>query len=131
MQDVSALQSIWDFLLEHLGAEGIASPAFLLTAVVAPGHRADYPLRLTGFYLEYLQKGVQSGQASLTIGPVRGTAGPGTSAIAAAPAGRSLLAVGDGSAAGPTLIDAQAGGPGLVVTFQTGKAQTGFGGGPA
>jgi sterol desaturase/sphingolipid hydroxylase (fatty acid hydroxylase superfamily) len=35
MQEVSALQPIWDFLVTHLGAEGIASPAFLLTAVVA------------------------------------------------------------------------------------------------
>ena len=33
--DVSALQPIWDFLLAHLGEAGIASPAFLLTAVVA------------------------------------------------------------------------------------------------
>jgi sterol desaturase/sphingolipid hydroxylase (fatty acid hydroxylase superfamily) len=35
MEDVSALQPIWDVLRERVGAEGIASPAFLLTAVVA------------------------------------------------------------------------------------------------
>src|SRR5262245_16822606 len=32
---MSALQPIWNLLLEHLGVDGIASPAFLLTAVVA------------------------------------------------------------------------------------------------
>lgn len=32
---MSPLQPIWDFLLAHLGVAGIASPAFLLTAVVA------------------------------------------------------------------------------------------------
>lgn len=31
----SALQPLWDWLLRHLGTAGIASPAFLLTAVVA------------------------------------------------------------------------------------------------
>lgn len=35
MQDVSALQPIWDVLRERVGDEGISSPAFLLTAVVA------------------------------------------------------------------------------------------------
>ena len=35
MPEVSALQPTWDFLLAHLGAERISSPAFLLTAVVA------------------------------------------------------------------------------------------------
>jgi len=35
MQTDSALQPAWDFLLQHLGVAGIASPAFLLTAVVA------------------------------------------------------------------------------------------------
>jgi len=31
----TALQPLWDFCLRHLGAAGVASPAFLLTAVVA------------------------------------------------------------------------------------------------
>lgn len=31
----SALQPVWDWCLRHLGVAGIASPAFLLTAVVA------------------------------------------------------------------------------------------------
>src|SRR5262245_23784446 len=31
----SALQPLWDWCLRHLGVTGIASPAFLLTAVVA------------------------------------------------------------------------------------------------
>lgn len=35
MQQDYALQPVWDFLLLHLGAAGIGSPAFLLTAVVA------------------------------------------------------------------------------------------------
>jgi len=35
MQQDTVLQSIWDFLLLHLGVAGIASPGFLLTAVVA------------------------------------------------------------------------------------------------
>lgn len=30
----SALQPLWDFFLHHFGAEGIANPAYLLTAVV-------------------------------------------------------------------------------------------------
>ncbi len=35
MQADSALQPLWDWLLRHLGTAGIASPAYLLTAVVA------------------------------------------------------------------------------------------------
>jgi hypothetical protein len=31
----SALQPLWDWCLRHLGVTGVASPAFLLTAVVA------------------------------------------------------------------------------------------------
>jgi FtsX-like permease family len=102
----------------------------LLTAVLAPRHRADYPLRLTGYFLEYLQKGRKPVQASLAIGPVRGTAGPGSGAIAVAPPGRPLITATDGSAAAPTSADVRAGGPGLVVTFLTGKAQAGFNVGP-
>jgi len=30
-----ALQPLWDWILQHVGAAGVASPAFLLTAVVA------------------------------------------------------------------------------------------------
>lgn len=96
----------------------------LLTAVVAPDHRADYPLRLTGFFLEYLQKVVSKRvNASLAIGPVRGSSGPGSGTVAAAPAGRPLLTITDGSAAAPTLASAQADGPGLIATFRTVKAQ--------
>ena len=83
----------------------------LLTAVLAPRHRADYPLRLTGYFLEYLQKGRKPVQASLAIGPVRGTAGPGSGAIAAVPPGRPLTTVTDDSAAAPTSADVRAGGP--------------------
>lgn len=35
METTSALQPVWDWCLRHLGTQGIASPAFLLTAVVA------------------------------------------------------------------------------------------------
>jgi hypothetical protein len=35
MEVDSALQPLWDWCLRHLGVTGIASPAFLLTAVVA------------------------------------------------------------------------------------------------
>ena len=35
MENTSALQPVWDWCLRHLGTQGIASPAFLLTAVVA------------------------------------------------------------------------------------------------
>lgn len=35
MRADSLLQSLWDWCLRHLGVAGIASPAFLLTAVVA------------------------------------------------------------------------------------------------
>jgi len=35
MQSDSALESLWAWLIQHLGVAGIASPAFLLTAVVA------------------------------------------------------------------------------------------------
>jgi hypothetical protein len=95
-----------------------------LTAVIAPDHRADYPLRLTGFALEYLQRGRQPVQASLAIGPARGLAGPGGQGgtILVASAGRPLLAMGDGSDAEPTQADARADGPALLVRFQTGKA---------
>jgi len=35
MEPASALQPLWDWCLRHLGVTGVASPAFLLTAVVA------------------------------------------------------------------------------------------------
>src|SRR5258706_11968063 len=34
MNDTSALQSAWDFLLVHVGTEFMSSPAFIFTAVV-------------------------------------------------------------------------------------------------
>ena len=34
MDNAPALQPVWDFLLDHLGAGFLSSPAFLLTAVV-------------------------------------------------------------------------------------------------
>ena len=35
MEAGSALQPLWDWVLRHVGVTGVASPAFLLTAVVA------------------------------------------------------------------------------------------------
>jgi sterol desaturase/sphingolipid hydroxylase (fatty acid hydroxylase superfamily) len=35
MQSEIALQPLWDWMLRHLGVAGVASPAFLFTAVVA------------------------------------------------------------------------------------------------
>jgi hypothetical protein len=115
-----------------------------LTAVI--GRRADYPLRLTGFSLDYLQTGHRAEPGRLVIGPVRAAAAgrPGQ-AIAAVPAGRPLLGLGAGgpasspgalgagagAAALPRQVIARAGGPGVTVRFRTGKVQGGQGGGPA
>ncbi len=115
-----------------------------LTAVI--GHRAAWPLRLTGFSLAYLQTGHRAEPGRLAVGPVTGTtAGRPGPAIAVAAAGHPLLGLGaagpsagssqDGAAAGATAepgrVSAQPGGPGLVVRFVTGKALRGQGGGPA
>ena len=100
-----------------------------LTVVIAPSGRADYPLRLTGFFLEYVQRSQQPAAARLAIGPVSAAAGPGGQGrdIPVALGGRPLLAMGDGSPATPSHATAKAGGPGLVVTFRTGKAKANFG----
>ncbi|HEU5421023.1 MAG TPA: FtsX-like permease family protein [Streptosporangiaceae bacterium] len=104
-----------------------------LTAEIAPGLRADYPLRLTGFFLEYLQRGLQPAPASLAIGAVRtaGPAGGPAGVVTAAAAGHPLLVVGDQSAAAPGQAAARLSGTGLTVSFRTGRAQPGVGGGPA
>ena len=49
-----------------------------LTAVI--GRRADYPLRLTGFSLAYLQTGHRAAPGRLAIGPVTGATAPGRAA---------------------------------------------------
>src|SRR5262249_7226079 len=99
------------------------------TVVIAPSRNADYPLRLTGFFLVYVQRSQRPAAASLAIGPVSTEAGPGGQGrvIPVAAAGRPLLAIGGATTAGPTQATAKAEGPGLLVTFRTGRAQANLG----
>jgi hypothetical protein len=102
-----------------------------LTATIAAGHRADYPLRLTGFTVQYLQTGQRPAPASLNIDSVsagatmRGPFGPAFPAAAAGGAGgagRELATTTGGApfAAGRAVVRA---GPAVAVAFQTGSAQ--------
>jgi len=103
-----------------------------LTVVVSPGRQADYPLRLVGFSLQYLQVGQRSAAASLTIESVRTAAsmqGPFGSPLPAA-AAPGLLALTDQSAGAPSPSGAQPAGSGIVANFRTSSSAGYYGSGP-
>jgi hypothetical protein len=98
-----------------------------LTASIAADRRADYPLRLTGFEIQYLQTGNRSRRGQLSIDAVRASStrdGPFGAPFPAAPPGRgpSALAVtSGGSEFGSAISKARARvrGRRIVMTFVT------------
>ncbi len=96
-----------------------------LTAAIAAGGHADYPLRLTGFSLQYLQADRPSGAAALRIESVRTAATPASQFSRPFPltpaAGQPLLIVTGGPGGfAPTKARAQARGTALTLSFRTG-----------
>ncbi len=96
-----------------------------LTAAIAAGRHASYPLRLTGFSLQYLQADRPSVAAALRIESVRTAAAPASQFSRPFPlapaAGQPLLTVTGGPGAfAPAKARAQARGSTLTVSFRTG-----------
>jgi FtsX-like permease family protein len=101
-----------------------------LTAAIAAGRHADYPLRLTGFSLQYLQADRPSGAAALRIESVRTAAAPASQFSRPFPltpaAGQPLLTVTGGPGGfAPAKARAQARGSALTVSFLTGAGGSG------
>jgi len=65
-----------------------------LTAMIAPGNRADYPLRLTGFSLQFLSRGTKQGPDRLNLSAGFALARPDSTAgtsVRLAPAADELI----------------------------------------
>ncbi|HET7017653.1 MAG TPA: FtsX-like permease family protein [Streptosporangiaceae bacterium] len=97
-----------------------------LTAMIAPGNRADYPLRLTGFSLQFLSRGTKQGPDHLTLSAGFTLARPDSTAgtsVRLAPAGDELISsvLKNPFSRPPTVSAAKTGGNGVVsVTFNQG-----------
>jgi len=102
-----------------------------LTVPVAPRGGAAYPLRITGFALQYVMPKKQSGLARLVIGPVRAAAATTGAAGPAFPPGRpgeplaKLVSTGTPTSLGrlvtaPAIVSVPAGPTALTVNFETG-----------
>ena len=101
--------------------------ATTLVVPVAPGNRAAYPLRITGFSLQYLMPATHVSGATLSIESVRGAAGTtgGFGApFAAATAGSRMASsttAGSGQVTSrPSVTKTTARGTSLTVSFQPG-----------
>jgi hypothetical protein len=99
-----------------------------LTATIAPGNRADYPLRVTGFALQFDSPVRSQPTQTLTLSAGLAVATPGSVAgtgVGLAPAGRSLVSAtlqNPGSRA-PTVRSAQGNNNGdIVVVFDQGTS---------
>jgi hypothetical protein len=99
-----------------------------LTVAIAPGRAAAYPLRITGYTLQYLMPATAVPGAVLSIGPVRGadtmTGSFGAPFAASGPGGRmSFSASADNGQvnAAPTVTSATRRGASLSVAFQPGS----------
>jgi hypothetical protein len=101
-----------------------------LSAPLAPGGGAAYPLRITGFALQYAMPMNQSALAHLVIGPVRAAAVTGAAGPAFAPARpggplAKLVSTGAPTSMGrlrtsPAIVSAPASPTALTVNFETG-----------
>jgi FtsX-like permease family len=102
-----------------------------LTVPVAARHGAAYPLRITGFTLQYVMPKRQSGLTHLVIGPVRaaaattGAAGRSFAPVRPGKPLAKLVSTGDPTALGrlvasPAIISVPAGDSGLTVNFDSG-----------
>jgi hypothetical protein len=101
-----------------------------LTATIAPGNQADYPLRLTGFSLQFNSRGKKQPLDRLTLTAGFALASPDSTAgtsVRLAPAGEDLISAvlkNPGSQA-PTVDSAKASGGGAVsVAFSQGVRGT-------
>ncbi len=91
-----------------------------LTATIAPGNRADYPLRLTGFALRFNSPGKAQPADHLTLSAGFALASPDSTAgtsVSLAPAGDALASAVLRSPGGqePTVDSAKAAGSGAVI----------------
>jgi hypothetical protein len=102
-----------------------------LTAPVAPRGGAAYPLRITGFAVQYTMPKKHSGLAHLTIGPVRaaaamtGAPGPSFAPVRPGEPLAKLVSTGDPTSMGrlvtsPAIVSVPAGRTGLTVNLETG-----------
>ena len=113
------------------GALHANGTATTLVVPVAPGNKAAYPLRITGFSLQYVMPTTQVADATLSIDSVRGaadmTGGFGAPFAAAAAGGRlaSSTTAGSGQVtAQPSVTSTASRGTSLTVSFQPGDGIT-------
>lgn len=116
---------------EDAGPLRASGAATVLTVSLAPGHGAAYPLRITGFGLQYIMPGKPAGGAVLSIESVRGAATSrsafGAPFGAARPSGtmRSSATAGYGTlAVEPAVTSATTHATSLRVTFQPGAGHS-------
>jgi FtsX-like permease family len=112
---------------EQVGLLPASGAARTLTVVIAPGHGAAYPLRITGFSLQYNMPSQTVPDAVLAIESVRGAASVrgrfGAPSAAAVPGGRMRFSTTAGSGqvtASPKVTGVTVHGTALSVTFQPG-----------
>jgi FtsX-like permease family len=113
--------------VEQAGLLAASGAARTFTVVIAPGHGAAYPLRITGFSLQYDMPTQTAPGAVLFIESVRGaatmTGSLGAPFAAAVPGGRMRYSTTAGSGqvtASPKVIGATVHGTALSVAFQPG-----------
>jgi hypothetical protein len=95
----------------------------VLTAAITTGQHAEYPLRLTGFVLEYLQAGTHVMPGTLRIGPVRAAAAAGRpgAALPVTAAAGLVTATGGPAVFAPSQAVVRATRGVLTMTFRTGQ----------
>jgi len=115
------------YLLPAGGLPADGRPHTLTVAVAASGH-ADYPLRITGFSLQFTPPRIAVPADTLTLSAGQALAGGDAAsgrAFDLAPPGRPLLFVSNGNPGGgsPSLVRAAAGHrSGVVMVFNSGQA---------
>jgi FtsX-like permease family len=112
---------------EQAGLLAADGAAHTFTVVIAPGHGAAYPLRITGFSLQYNMPTQTAPDAALSIESVRGSATTtgrfGAPFAAALPGGRMhyFTTVGSGQVTtSPKVVGATVHGTALSVAFRPG-----------
>jgi hypothetical protein len=116
---------------EQVGLLAASGAARTFTVVIAPGHGAAYPLRITGFGLQYNMPAQTAPDAVLSIASVRGAATMagrfGAPFAAAVPGGRMRFSTTAGSGqvtASPQVTGATVHGTALSVAFEPGAGIT-------
>jgi hypothetical protein len=121
---------------EQAGLLPASGAAGTFTVVIAPRNQAAYPLRITGFALQYLLPAQAAANAVLSIDSVRLAATMngsfGAPFAAASGAGlRSSASTGGAVSAPPKVLGTTAQGTALAVTFKPGAGVSGEGPPPA